>query len=146
MAATERKIHGTFTRVTGGYSRRIDAETTVFVPDSSVSRYDAATGQLYGYAPDYDALEASKAPAQQADAPGEYAYCYEMQRPPVGCDYSAQRSYYGRHYHVTPLRPDLPRLHGRGITCNDDGSYTVTARAYDKLTQQYRIQYEMCLD
>lgn len=40
----------------------------------------------------------------------------------------------------------MQRLHGRGITCNDDGSYTVTARAYDKLTQQYRIKYEMCLD
>lgn len=141
--SAQRLIPGTFSRVPGGYSHRIDSETTVFVPDSSVSCYDAATGQLYGYAPAYD----EKAPAQQATTPGEYSYYYEMQQAPADCDFSARLSYYGGHYHLSPLRPDLPRLHGRGITYNNDsGTYTVTSRAYEKLTQQYRIQYEMCFD
>ena len=144
---TPRPIPGTFTRVTGGYSRRIDAATTVFVPDSSVSGYEAATGQLYGYAPDYDALEASKAPAQQADAPGEYSYCYEMQQAPTGCDYAADLAYYGKHYFLRPLRDGLPPLHGRGITYDAEHStYMVTLRAYDKIKAQYKIKRETCLD
>lgn len=82
MAATERKIPGTFAPVPGGYSQQISANTALFIPDFSVSRYDPSTGEVYGYAPDYDALEAAKTPAVQATAPGEYSYCYEMQQPP----------------------------------------------------------------
>lgn len=84
MAATERKIPGTFAPVPGGYSQQIGANTALFIPDFSVSRYDPSTGEVYGYAPDYDALEAAKAPAVQATAPGEYSYCYEMQQAPHG--------------------------------------------------------------
>lgn len=69
MAATERKIPGTFAPVPGGYSQQIGANTALFIPDFSVSRYDPSTGEVYGYAPDYDALEAAKAPAVQATAP-----------------------------------------------------------------------------
>ena len=82
MAATERKIPGTFAPVPGGYSQQIGANTALFIPDFSVSRYDPSTGEVYGYAPDYDALEAAKTPAVQATAPGEYSYCYEMQQAP----------------------------------------------------------------
>ena len=82
MAATERKIPGTFAPVPGGYSQQISANTALFIPDFSVSRYDPSTGEVYGYAPDYDALEAAKTPAVQATAPGEYSYCYEMQQAP----------------------------------------------------------------
>ena len=70
MAATERKIPGTFAPVPGGYSQQIGANTALFIPDFSVSRYDPSTGEVYGYAPDYDALEAAKAPAVQATPPG----------------------------------------------------------------------------
>lgn len=82
MASIERKINGTFAPVPGGYARQIDPQTTLFVPDFSASRYDPETGELFGYAPDYEALEAEKAPAVQADKPGEYVYCYEMQQAP----------------------------------------------------------------
>ena len=116
MAATERKIPGTFAPVPGGYSQQIGANTALFIPDFSVSRYDPSTGEIYGYAPDYDALEAAKTPAVQATAPGEYSYCYEMQQAPTGCDYAADLAYYGKHYFLRPLRDDLPPLHGRGIT------------------------------
>lgn len=68
MAATERKIPGTFAPVPGGYSQQISANTALFIPDFSVSRYDPSTGEVYGYAPDYDALEAAKTPAVQATA------------------------------------------------------------------------------
>lgn len=51
MAATERKIPGTFAPVSGGYSHQISASTALFVPASSVSRYDPSTGEVYGYAP-----------------------------------------------------------------------------------------------
>lgn len=84
MAATERKIPGTFAPVPGGYSQQISANTALFIPDFSVSRYDPSTGEVYGYAPDYDALEAAKTPAVQATVPGEYSYCYEMQQAPHG--------------------------------------------------------------
>lgn len=102
MAATERKIPGTFAPVPGGYSQQIGANTALFIPDFSVSRYDPSTGEVYGYAPDYDALEAAKAPAVQATAPGEYSYCYEMQQAPTGCDYAADLAYYGKHYFLRP--------------------------------------------
>lgn len=98
MAATERKIPGTFAPVPGGYSQQIGANTALFIPDFSVSRYDPSTGEVYGYAPDYDALEAAKTPAVQATAPGEYSYCYEMQQAPTGCDYAADLAYYGKQH------------------------------------------------
>ena len=85
MASIERKINGTFAPVPGGYAQQINEQTTLFVPDFSAARYDPKTGELFGYAPDYAALEAEKAPAVQADKPGEYVYCYEMQQAPTTC-------------------------------------------------------------
>ena len=92
MKALERKINGTFSVVPGGYAQQINEQTTLFVPEASAARYDPKTGELFGYAPDYDALEAEKAPAVQATAPGEYVYCYEMQKAPTGCDFAADLS------------------------------------------------------
>lgn len=147
MAAIERKITGTYTPVPGGYARQAGEQTTLFVPEFSAARYDPKTGELYGYAPDYDALEAAKSPAVHADKPGEYAYCYEMQKAPTGCDFSADLSYYGKHYYLRPLHDGLPRLTGRGISYNEQRkTYTVTLRAYDKLKEQYRMSFETCLD
>lgn len=147
MSATKRLILGTFSKVSGGYEKNVDEHTTVFVPDMCAASFDADTGELYGYAPDYAALEAAKAPAAHADAPGEYAYCYEMQQAPTGCDFSAELAYYGKHYFLRPLRDGLPRLRGRGITYDEQrNTYTVTCRAYDKLKQQYRMSLETCLD
>lgn len=98
-------------------------------------------------APDYEALEAAKSPAVHADKPGEYSYCYEMEKAPTGCDFSASLSYYGKHYYLRPLRDDLPQLCGRGISYDEQRStYTVTRRAYDKLKEQYRMSFETCLD
>lgn len=147
MPTTKRLIPGTFSKVSGGYARKIDEQTTFFVPDMCAASFDSDTGELYGHSPDYDALEAAKTPAIQADKPGEYAYCYEMQQAPTGCDYSADLSYYGKHYFLRPLRDGLPRLHGRGITYDEDrNTYTVTRRAYEQLKTQYRISFEACLD
>lgn len=147
MAATERKINGTFTPVPGGYSYKVNERTTLFVPDFSASRFNPETGELYGYAPDYDALEASKTPAVNADRPGVYSYCYEMQQAPTGCDFSADLAYYGKHYFLRPLRDNLPQLHGRGITYDAErNTYMVTLRAFDKLKLQYKIMRETCLD
>ena len=127
MAAIERKINGTFAPVPGGYAQQINEQTTLFVPDFSAARYDPKTGELFGYAPDYAALEAEKAP--------------------TGCDFSASLSYYGKHYYLRPLRDDLPQLRGRGISYDEQRStYTVTRRAYDKLKEQYRMSFETCLD
>ena len=84
MAAIERKINGTFAPVPGGYAQQINEQTTLFVPEFTVARYDTETGELFGHAPDYEALEAAKSPAVHADKPGEYSYCYEMEKaPPV---------------------------------------------------------------
>lgn len=147
MTSIERKINGTFSPVPGGYSRQIDEQTTLFVPEFSAARYDPKTGELFGYAPDYKALEAAKAPAVQAAAPGEYSYCYEMQKAPTDCDFAADLSYYGKHYFLRPLHDGLPRLRGRGISYDEErNTYMVTIRAYDKLKEQYRISYETCLD
>ena len=147
MKALERKINGTFSVVPGGYAQQINEQTTLFVPEASAARYDPKTGELFGYAPDYDALEAEKAPAVQATAPGEYSYCYEMQQAPTGCDYSADLAYYGKHYFLRPLHDGLPPLHGRGITYDaEQGTYMVTLRAYDKIKAQYKIKRETCLD
>ena len=115
MAATERKIPGTFAPVPGGYSQQIGANTALFIPDFSVSRYDPSTGEVYGYAPDYDALEAAKTPAVQATAPGEYSYCYEMQQAPTGCDYAADLAYYGKHYFLRPFVTACPRSTGAAL-------------------------------
>lgn len=147
MAAVERQIPGKYTKVAGGYETRVNDHTTLFVPDMCAASFTPETGELHGYAPDYEALEAAKSPAVHADKPGEYVYCYEMQQAPTGCDFSADLAYYGKHYFLRPLRPDLPRLHGRGITYDEKGdTYTVTLRAYDKLKSQYRIMHETCLD
>ena len=147
MAATIRPIRGTFFKVPGGYEQKIDGQTTLFVPDMCAASFDLDTGDLCGYAPDYEALEAEKTPAVHAYKPGEYAYCYEMQQAPTGCDFSADLSYYGKHYFLRPLRDGLPQLKGRGITYDERrNTYTVTLRAYDKLKEQYRISFETCLD
>lgn len=147
MTATTRPIPGTFSKVPGGYEQKIDGQTTLFVPDMCAASFDHDTGALCGYAPDYEALEAAKSPAVHADKPGEYSYCYEMQQAPIGCDFSADLSYYGKHYFLCPLRDGLPQLHGRGITYDERrNTYTVTLRAYDKIKEQYRISLETCLD
>ena len=147
MASVEQQIIGTFSKVPGGYAQKIDARTTLFVPDMCAASFDPETGELYRHVPDYEALEAAKAPAAVADKPGEYAYYYEMDHAPVGCDFSAELAYYGEHYFLRPLRDDLPRLHGRGITYDEKrNSYTVTRRAYDKIKEQYKIKREMCFD
>lgn len=126
---------------------QINEQTTLFVPEFTVARYDTETGELFGHAPDYEALEAAKSPAVHADKPGEYSYCYEMEKAPTGCDFSASLSYYGKHYYLRPLRDDLPQLRGRGISYDEQRStYTVTRRAYDKLKEQYRMSFETCLD
>lgn len=144
---TERKINGTFVKTIGGYVRQIDENTSIFVPEISAARYDPETGELFGIAPDYEALEAAKTPSVHADKPGEYSYCYEMQKAPTGCDFSADLSFYGKHYYLRPLRDNLPRLSGRGISYDEQrNTYMVTIRAYEKLKTQYRIQYETCLD
>lgn len=83
MAAIERKINGTFAPVPGGYAQQINEQTTLFVPEFTVARYDTETGELFGHAPDYEALEAAKSPAVHADKPGEYSYCYEMEKAPT---------------------------------------------------------------
>ena len=108
---------------------------------AELQRYQGSEGAVL------ETLEAAKAPAVHADKPGEYSYCYEMQKAPTGCDFAADLAYYGKHYFLRPLRDDLPRLHGRGIDYDEKrNTYTVTLRAYDKLKQQYRISYETCLD
>lgn len=147
MAAVERLIPGAYTKVPGGYVQNMDERTTVFVPDMCAASFIPETGELHGYTPDYEALEASKIPAAHAEAPGEYFFSYEMQQAPTGCDFSADLAYYGKHYYLRPLRSDLPRLQGRGITYDEKrDTYTVTLRAYDKLKSQYRIMRETCFD
>lgn len=93
MAAVERTIPGTFSKVPGGYSQEIDERTTLFIPDMCAASFIPETGELHGYAPDYDALEAAKSPAVHADKPGEYVYWYEMDHAPTGCDFSSELSY-----------------------------------------------------
>lgn len=147
MSSIKRLIPGTYTKVSGGYAQKVDERTTVFVPDMCAASFIPESGELYGYEPDYEALEAAKSPAVHAEAPGEYSFTYEMQQAPTGCDFSADLAYYGKHYYLRPLRSDLPRLQGRGITYDEKrGTYTVTLRAYDKLKSQYRIMRELCLD
>ena len=97
-------------------------------------------------------------PAVKADKPGLYLYCPEMGESRPDCQIVAQRSYYGKHFHIsTPLS-----LKGRGITF--DGvkeeknltasgkfmagwnEYTVTERAFEKLQEKYSISQESLLD
>ena len=90
--------------------------------------------------------------------PGLYCYTPEMGEQKPKCQIEAERSYYGRHYHInTPLQ-----LKGRGITFNrvlesknlskSDQyrlgwrEYTVTERAFEKLLEQYTISQELLLD
>lgn len=145
--ANMRVVAGTFQQVPGGFSRKISDNITEFIPDFCTANFDESTGQLSMYCPDYEALEAQKQPAQVAEDPGVYSYCDEMQKAPIGCDFSADLSYYGKHYFLRPLRDGLPRLKGRGITYNEkDNDYTVTERAYEKLKAEYKISYKYYLD
>ena len=74
------------------------------------------------------------------------------------CQIEANRSYYGKHFHLfTPLE-----LKGRGITkdgvCDPDrltpkfqyragwNEYTVTERAFNTLQEKYTISQESLLD
>lgn len=116
MAAIERKIPGVFAKVPGGFTQKVSERATIFVPDMCAASFAPDTGELCGYAPDYEALEAAKAPARVADKPGEYVYYDEMSKPPIGCDFSAELGYYGDHYLLHPLRDDLPRLRGQRRT------------------------------
>lgn len=96
--------------------------------------------------------------AVTADKPGLYLYCPEMGEQRPVCQIEAQRSYYGKHFHIsTPLE-----LKGRGITFDRvlesknltaSGQYkagwreyTVTERAFEKLQEQYSISQENLLD
>lgn len=147
MATCELKVPGKFSKVPGGYEQRISDTTSIFVPDMCAASFIPETGELHQHVPDYEALEAAKSPAVVADKPGEYAYHYEMEHAPIGCDFSAQLAYYGNHYYLRPLRDDLPRLRGRGITYDEQrNNYKVTLRAYEKLKEKFKISYEMCLD
>ena len=93
-------------------------------------------------------LAAPKQEAPKAENPGTYLYTPEMgQQKPENCDIEAGLCYYGKHYW---LKTKLD-LKGRGITKNErscDGynEYTVTALAFSKLKEKYRIAYESVLD
>lgn len=95
---------------------------------------------------------------QPVNGPGLYLYYPEMGESRPECQIVAQRSYYGKHFHIsTPLS-----LKGRGITY--DGikeaknlsesrkfmagwsEYTVTERAFGKLQEKYSISQEGLLD
>lgn len=81
MAAIERKINGTFAPVPGGYAQQINEQTTLFVPEFTVARYDTETGELFGHAPDYEALEAAKSPAVHATNPANIPIATKWKRP-----------------------------------------------------------------
>lgn len=97
-------------------------------------------------------------PAVIPEKPGLYCYTPEMGEQKPKCQIEAERSYYGRHYHIiTPLQ-----LKGRGITFDRVlesknlsksaqyrlgwREYTVTERAFEKLQEQYTISQELLLD
>jgi len=98
-----------------------------------------------------------KAP-QEVTGPGLYLYCPEMGESRPECQIVAQRSYYGRHFHISTQLS----LKGRGITFDGINEaknlteknkfmagwneYTVTERAFDKLQEQYSISQESLLD
>lgn len=134
MATIGRKINGTFVPVPDGYAQRTSEQTALFVPEFMVARYDTGTGEPFDHAPDYETLEAARSPAVHAGKPGEYSYCYEMERAPTGCNFSTSLSYYGKHYYLRPLRDDLPQFRGRSIPYGEQrNTHTVTRRAYNKL-------------
>lgn len=97
-------------------------------------------------------------PAAIPEKPGLYCYTPEMGEQKPKCQIEAERSYYGRHYHInTPLE-----LKGRGITFDRVlesknlsksaqyrlgwREYTVTKRAFDILKEKYSISMERLLD
>lgn len=97
-------------------------------------------------------------PAVIPEKPGLYCYTPEMGEQKPKCQIEAERSYYGRHYHInTPLE-----LKGRGITFDRVlesknlsksaqyrlgwREYTVTKRAFDILKEKYSISMERLLD
>lgn len=97
-------------------------------------------------------------PARPVDGPGLYCYTPEMGEQKPSCQIEAQRSYYGKHFHIqTPLD-----LKGKGIILDgviDESrltdqykykagwfEYTVTTRAYEKLQEKYSISQEVLLD
>lgn len=140
-------MNGQFIKIPGGYARQIDAQTQIFVPEAFVESFVPETGEVTLCAPDYAALEAEKAPAVHAAAPGAYAYTEEMQKAPTGCDFSARLAYYGKHYYLTPLHDGLPQLHGRGVEFDPErGTYRVTIAAYNRLIKFYRVSVAGCLD
>lgn len=102
--------------------------------------------------------EPEEKPAAIPEKPGLYCYTPEMGEQKPKCQIEAERSYYGRHYHIsTPLE-----LKGRGITFDRIlesknlsksaqyrlgwREYTVTERAFEKLQEQYTISQELLLD
>ena len=118
--------------------------------------------QLINLASDNQVVEENarpeEKPAEIPEKPGLYCYTPEMGEQKPKCQIEAERSYYGRHYHInTPLE-----LKGRGI--KKDGvkeaknlrpnyqymagwfEYTVTERAFEKLQEQYTISQELLLD
>lgn len=99
-----------------------------------------------------------KKPVMEATNPGLYPYWSEMGEQKPNCQIEANRSYYGKHFHLyTALE-----LKGRGITkdgvCDAKNlmpkfqyragwnEYTVTARAFEKLQEKYTISQEALLD
>lgn len=100
----------------------------------------------------------SRQQEEEASAPGLYLYCEEMGQEKPKCQIEAQRSYYGKHFHInTPLE-----LKGRGVelvrtledkNLNASGKYmigwyeyVVTERAFDKLCKEYSVSMENPLD
>lgn len=76
----------------------------------------------------------------------EDSCCLRHPSSTAGYFHSLDEAEAAMHKH-RPLRDDLPQLHGRGISYDEErNTYTVTTRAYDKLKEQYRIRYETCLD
>ena len=81
MAAIERKINGTFAPVPGGYAQQINEQTTLFVPEFTVARYDTETGELFGHAPDYEALERQSPPPFTQTNPANIPIATKWKRP-----------------------------------------------------------------
>lgn len=116
MAATERKIPGTFAPVPGGYSQQIGANTALFIPDFSVSRYDPSTGEVYGYAPDYDALEAANAYYRKHKTLRGYASLTDEQADAITDPEAFSIKLYGKPYgdfELSSLRGKIKRVQAR---------------------------------
>ena len=99
-----------------------------------------------------------KKPAPAAETPGVYCYTPEMGGQKPECQIEATRSFTGDHFYLeTPLE-----LKGRGIRKERVlkaenlrqnyqykagwNEYCVTARAFEKLKEQYTISQEAFLD